>query len=564
MKLLPRCAPAVLLLLCCSCLQKADGPLPGSVLTAEDDPPQVTVGERLFLETRFAQFFAAHAAGPNARLLQGDPVLDECATTAAPLPGPFAGGTMNCRACHLVDELAGTPGGGMRSYGDFARRSPIPARADGAELTPRNSPPLVHASTPGPDGVLLHFDAEFASTRELVEATLTGRNYGWLASEQAAAVAHVARIVREDDGSGELAAQFGGFPYRTLLAPPPSSVPAAQYLPPAFRIDVAAASDAEIVSAVARLIAAYVDQLRFDTDPASGAFRASPYDAFLAANALPRVPEAGESPLEYSRRLRTLVEALANPGFVQAGGQSFATHGHPFEFGALELAGLRAFLAEPATLPPAPDELARGGIGNCIACHAAPRFGDVGLHNTGVSQAEYDALHGTGAFLALEVPDLAARESDFESWLPPTPLHPRAHGTLRSIPRADDPAHADLGAWNVFANPDLAGPQAPLRALLCRQFGLDAARTLDAELLPLTLGYFKTPGLRDLGHSAPYFHDGGSDTLEAVLQHYRTASGLARAGTLRNASPELAGIALVPADVAALAAFLRALDEDYQ
>jgi hypothetical protein len=39
---------------------------------------------------------------------------------------------------------------------------------------------------------------------------------------------------------------------------------------------------------------------------------------------------------------------------------------------------------------------------------------------------------------------------------------------------------------------------------------------------------------------------------------------MARAGTVRNASPPLAGIALVQNDVAALVAFLASLNEDYE
>ncbi|HEY1253051.1 MAG TPA: hypothetical protein VGH97_17860, partial [Thermoanaerobaculia bacterium] len=38
---------------------------------ADVDPPEVQVGERLFLETRFAQYFAAHGAGTNVPLAAG-------------------------------------------------------------------------------------------------------------------------------------------------------------------------------------------------------------------------------------------------------------------------------------------------------------------------------------------------------------------------------------------------------------------------------------------------------------------------------------------------------------
>ncbi|MEO8214954.1 MAG: hypothetical protein ABI560_17270, partial [Myxococcales bacterium] len=109
-----------------------------------EDPPEVVVGERLFLETRFAQFFAANATSVNQPLKVGDPVMDTLQTvTGVTQPGPFAGKSMNCRQCHLVDESPGSDATSLRTYADFALRSPIPARPDGQTRTPRNSPPLV-------------------------------------------------------------------------------------------------------------------------------------------------------------------------------------------------------------------------------------------------------------------------------------------------------------------------------------------------------------------------------------------------------------------------------------
>src|ERR1043165_5265064 len=96
----------------------------------EADPPEVAIGERLFLETRFAQFFAAHFDGNvNHDLASGDPSVAATLTLGAPLPGPFAGQSMNCRACHLVDEHHDAAGN--RTYADYARLSPIPDRGDG-------------------------------------------------------------------------------------------------------------------------------------------------------------------------------------------------------------------------------------------------------------------------------------------------------------------------------------------------------------------------------------------------------------------------------------------------
>jgi cytochrome c peroxidase len=87
----------------------------------------------------------------------------------------------------------------------------------------------------------------------------------------------------------------------------------------------------------------------------------------------------------------------------------------------------------------------------------------------------------------------------------------------------------------------------------------------DATLLDRAIARFKTPGLRDLSHSAPYMHNGQFATLNDIIGFYIGVSNQARAGTLRNGAIQLQGIALNnPGDVAPLVAFLRSLNEDYQ
>ena len=203
-------------------------------------------------------------------------------------------------------------------------------------------------------------------------------------------------------------------------------------------------------------------------------------------------------------------------------------------------------------------------MGNCIACHAAPHFTDFSLHNTGAAQDEYDAIHGPGAFAALDVPGLEERNDAPEVYLPPSPSHPGALGIFADVPAADAPGRTDLGAWNVFANPALPAPQSELEALLCERSGLLPQECDDARLLPAAIALFKTPGLRSLGQSAPYLHTGREDTLEDVIDFYVRESTLARAGAVRNAAPELSGITLTADDVEPLAAFLRSLNEDYE
>lgn len=527
------------------------------------------VGERLFMEPRFAQAFKAFvdAGGeindPNA----GDAVVDSVETIGAPIdPGPFKGMSMNCRSCHFVDDVLTAPGGGMRAYADFARRSPIPAAADPKTHAPRNSPPLVNATLDRPDGVLLHFDAEFNSIEDLVAGTFTGRNFGWRPGQRAEAIAHIARVVREDDGSFDPSDQFDGLSYRILFTGNNPGIPDEFRLPPEYRTFVGSGTDQEIFDAVVKVVSAYVNGLRFSQTEDSGAPIRSPFDVFLEVNGLPQQPDPNESPLDYSRRLRALVNGLGSPQFVTSNpnrddGQ-FQFHTQPFEFGATELDGLKMFLAEPAAPVASAGEIAAGKIGNCIACHQAPNFTDFKLHNTGTTQVEYDTIHGANQFSGLVIPNKATRDANPNQYLPATEVHPAALEPFRAIPSGATPGETDLGVWNIFANPDMPGPQMKIRKILCDD--QDPCPLTDAVLLDRAIARFKTPGLRDLSHSAPYMHNGQFDTLDDIMTFYRNTSTLARAGTLRNGASELRGIALLAGDAASLVAFLRSLNEDYQ
>ena len=76
--------------------------------------------------------------------------------------------------------------------------------------------------------------------------------------------------------------------------------------------------------------------------------------------------------------------------------------------------------------------------------------------------------------------------------------------------------------------------------------------------LRLMKGAFKTPTLRDIALSAPYFHDGSAATLMDVVEHY------AKGGEVKtNLSPNLKEIKLTQQDKKDLVAFMQALTSEH-
>ncbi len=106
---------------------------------------------------------------PDGSGERGLAILAQVRRGAPPIRAPFASQAINCRVCHLVDELKQVPelpGRGVSAYADYARRSPVPTRGDGRTITPRNAQGLVGAleGRGGP----LHFDGEFATVEALI------------------------------------------------------------------------------------------------------------------------------------------------------------------------------------------------------------------------------------------------------------------------------------------------------------------------------------------------------------------------------------------------------------
>lgn len=530
------------------------GKAPDAPKETDSAPAADSIGEALFLDTRFGEYFATHATGVNALLAHGDPVVAEVQTPKGSVPGPFTGQAINCRSCHFVTEFQNVNGLGNRTYADFTTHSPMPrGQPNGFDHTPRNAMQIVGSFTPRSGPVFLHFDGEFASGEDLVIGTMTGPEFGWYPTQYKDAIAHIAQVIRQDNGSNQLAAdRLNGLSYSMLFAGTDPRIPNNLQLPPQERLNVATATDAQVMEEVALCITKYMQDLLFQRDK-FGRYIGSPYDAFLRVNHLPQMPLAGQSKADYNRELYRQVVALKNPTFVTPSDGSFKYHNQPFQFGPLELHGLKIFLASAA---PGTEE---AHAGNCAACHQAPDFSDFVFHNNGVTQEEYDGANGAGAFMRMPIPTNAERLANFDAYMPPSPAHPNALEALRHPAVAGQPQFADLGLWNVYLNPDMPNPQTNLKGFVCAT-GKDCS--VDQGLAS-TIGQFKTPVLRDLEDSAPYFHNGSAANFTDVINHYIAMSSLAHAGGMRNPPPEFANMSIGPDDVQALVAFLKSLTEDY-
>lgn len=528
------------------------------------DPAEITIGERLFSDYRFSQFFAEKSQGdPNHVLETGDPqlahlkILEEKST----IKSPFSNQAQSCASCHMVDQAANLVRPGMRLYADFATFSPVPLRTNEPVVTEafRHTQmilPMVPNDKKTPE--FFHWDGEFNSLQDLVRAGISGRNMGWLVTEGPQAFQNAASIIRNDNGLGDVAQDFGGYSYSELFLSEDPLISPELRLPENLRLNIANASDREIVDHIARLITIFMKNISLEKSD-SDDFVGSPYDAFLAINNFPQKPNQEESALEYSQRLIRLVEERGeNLKYITPNDGKLETHNQDFVFGRNELAGMKLFFTVPS-----PGQHRPGAA--CVQCHTPPNFTDSRFHNIGLSQLQYERVHGTRTFETLKIPSLSEREKQRDLYALPTAEFPERQKLLTSRPSSVDARKADLGMWSLYANPDFPHLQPDLRRIIEQSLPeFPIASMADTEILPLTIGMTKTPTLRDLGHSAPYFRDGHAKDLSMVVSAYITFGMGSRRGVISPVDPKIKNIHMHVPHARFLVDFLKSLNEDYE
>ncbi len=388
----------------------------------------------------------------------------------------------SCLSCHLSDEDPQ----GTRAHADFFARSWVPWRAgDPRRDELRNSPTILDAALMP----RLHFDGEFDSLEGLVRGTLAGRPMGWLPGEEEQSFERIRGIILKDSGDGA----DSNSSYQALFKA-------------AYDVDTERLNKSQLIDLTVKAISDYLRTLK--------SARSTPYDRFVKANGLDVGPDANvsEDPTHFANRLLEKIAALDKSQALKLTN----------DFNATALKGLKVFFRTDGT-----------GAGNCVTCHTPPLFTDLSFHNMGISQSEYDQVHGERAFEKLEIPGVARPE--------------RPSRRFREIPSLKKPGCADLGYWNFVDVKD-----SPLRR----------AGETDDRFLQRMIATFKTPTLRDLAFTYPYMHTGGFTTVESALSELMRLSEMARAGHVREGDDELGKIMISEADIGPLAAFLMTLNDD--
>jgi cytochrome c peroxidase len=178
-------------------------------------------------------------------------------------------------------------------------------------------------------------------------------------------------------------------------------------------------------------------------------------------------------------------------------------------FGPDALAGLRIFT----------------GKGNCILCHRGPTLSDHEFHNIGLGDTPRQEQLEIKAWVA----DVAGRAKGLDEVL-------------------SSPWNCRSPAWRQLDNAREAQVRADMPA--CQEMIF-----LDPGNLENT-GAFKTPTLRNVALTAPYFHDGRAATLDDVINHY---DRLGEPAVVGHREESLRPLSLTDTEKKQLKAFLESL-----
>jgi cytochrome c peroxidase len=150
----------------------------------------------------------------------------------------------------------------------------------------------------------------------------------------------------------------------------------------------------------------------------------------------------------------------------------------------------------------------------------------------------------------------------------------RIDGEVRATLTVLAPGAYDQGFYNIGVRPTaedlgLGGLQAggvPLSWSRRRQQGFPLPEVSNPTAVPAGVhaavdGAFKTPSLRNVELTGPFFHNGGQATLRQVVEFYNRGGDFHEAN-LVDLSPDMESLGLAEPDIEALVAFMEALTDE--
>lgn len=151
----------------------------------------------------------------------------------------------------------------------------------------------------------------------------------------------------------------------------------------------------------------------------------------------------------------------------------------------------------------------------------------------------------------------------------------RVNGIVRATTTVQSTGAYDLGFYNIGVRPTPEDPgqggfqagNTPLSYVRRRQQGLptpDAPTPLpfvDPLIHAQADGVFKTPSLRNVELTGPYFHNGGQASLRQVVEFYNRGGDFHEANIL-DLSPEMFALNLAEQDLDAIVAFMKTLTDE--
>ena len=441
------------------CSREAEAPLEESAAMPETPSEAATLENAQKEQAQLARAYADLT--PEARL--GARIYNDNR-----LSNPGANLASNCRTCHVPPEASSA----RRRYADSTPLSIIPANARGSKQeTLRNTPTLLDVAAE----TSFNADGAFTSLQDLLTHKLTSTHMGWLPGEEDRAKDEIFALTLNDQGEDLLAEGSYLEQFKAVKG-----------------IDLESMTRDDVFAKVIESLIDYLNTIQ--------THNTSAYDALAYLNRFNEgLANEEDTPQDLSGRI---FGRIANQE-----GRVLIRFPNVFDEEAYQ--GLKTFLRVIPTWSSSVEGMEEN-IGNCIACHIPPKFTDGKFHNIGVTQAEYEAIHGDGA-LADPAVDTPAEAT-------------------RARVDAGDPSKADLGRWNVDPQDE-------------------------------SFAAFKTPKLRFPEQTGPYMHNGAYETLEDAIRQHIRASELAKAGTLRNADPELLTMNVSERDIPQLVAFLKTLEE---